>query len=113
MPAGVARANARRNHSSPRHMKLSTLGWTGAFAAAFEPFGARGFVPARVAVEHRSRYLLYAEAGEYDAVIAGRLRHDAAETLTHPVVGDWVAVASPAADGPAVIHAVLPRATAF
>ena len=91
--------------------QLSTLGWTDAFAAAFEPFRARELVPARVAVEHRSRYLLYAADGEYDAVIAGRLRRD--DASIHPVVGDWVAVAPPRGDGPAVIQALLPRVTSF
>lgn len=93
-------------------MQLSTLGWTDRFAVAFEPYHARGLAPARVAVEHRSRYLLYGTDGEYSGVLAGRLRLDSTSEA-HPVVGDWVAVALPDGNGPAVIHAVLPRATKF
>jgi len=94
-------------------MQLSALGWTDRLSSAFEPFRARGLVPARIAVEHRSRYVLYTETGEHDAVLAGKLRLETDTTASHPVVGDWVAAALPASDGPAVIHAVLPRATRF
>jgi len=94
-------------------MQLTTLGWTDRLAAAFEPYAARNLAPARIAVEHRSRYVLYAEDGEHDAVLAGRLRQENDLAAWHPVVGDWVAVALGTGDGPAVIHAVLPRATRF
>ena len=94
-------------------MQLSTLGWTDRLASAFAPFGARGLTPARIAVEHRSRYVTYTENGEHDAVLAGKLRLDADAVASCPVVGDWVAVALPNHDGSAVIHAVLPRATRF
>jgi ribosome biogenesis GTPase / thiamine phosphate phosphatase len=94
-------------------VQLSALGWNDGFTAAFEPHRSKGLIPARVAVEHRSRYLLYAERDELTAVLAGRLRFNPGNDETHPVVGDWVAVALPDGDGPAVIHAVLPRATKF
>src|SRR5689334_6790109 len=93
-------------------MQLSTLGWTDRFTVAFEPYHARGLAPARVAVEHRNRYLLYGAHGEYNGVLAGRLRLES-QSEAHPVVGDWVAVALPSGDGPTVIHAVLPRVTKF
>src|SRR5215510_9859879 len=94
-------------------MNLTTLGWTERLAEAFEPFAARSLVPARIAVEHRSRYVLYAADGEHDAVLAGKLRQENDLATSHPVVGDWVAVRRATGDGPAVIHAVLPRATRF
>src|SRR4051794_12177838 len=61
-------------------MRLDELGWRGA-APAGEAVG-------RVAVEHREGFVLYTEAGELPATLAGRLRHD--ERATRPAVGDWV-----------------------
>jgi ribosome biogenesis GTPase / thiamine phosphate phosphatase len=80
------------------------LGWTPERETEFEPHRADGLVPARVAVEHRSAYMLYGEEGELRAELAGRLRHEE----IWPAVGDWVAVRPPA-----TIAAVLPRRTVF
>jgi ribosome biogenesis GTPase len=64
-----------------------------------------------VIVQHRDLCRLATPAGELDAVLAGRLVHDAAPGAL-PVAGDWVgALARPGEDG-AVIHHVLPRSSA-
>ena len=95
-------------------MDLHQLGWNDRFEQSIEPFRARGLVPARVAVEHRSRFHLLTTDGELHASLAGRLRLDIDEgRALSPSVGDWVAVAPPESDGPAVIHAVLPRSSTF
>jgi ribosome biogenesis GTPase len=83
---------------------LTRYGWTPERETEFEPYRDDGFVPARVAVEHRSDYVLYAEEGELRSTVAGRLRHDG----ELPAVGDWVALRPPAS-----IAAVLPRRTVF
>ena len=83
---------------------LTRLGWTPERELEFEPRGARGLVPGRVAVEHRSAYVVYTAAGELRAELAGRLRHEE----IWPAVGDWVAVRPPA-----TIAAVLARRTVF
>ena len=80
------------------------LGWTPERDTEFEEHREDGLTPARVAVEHRSAYVLYGEHGELRAELAGRLRHEE----TWPAVGDWVAVREPA-----TIAAVLPRRTVF
>ena len=90
-------------------MDLESLGWDASFADAFRQFEQDGLAPARVAVEHRSEYVVYAEDGELRAELAGRLRHGD----EHPAVGDWVAVALRTAEGRATIQAVLPRRSAF
>lgn len=64
-------------------------------------------VLARVAVEHRGRYVLLTESGELEAELSGRFRHDALSRAELPVVGDWVAVKG------TLIHRLLPRRTAF
>ncbi|MFZ5784877.1 MAG: ribosome small subunit-dependent GTPase A [Acidobacteriota bacterium] len=94
-------------------MNLLTLGWCERFAQPFEPYRAEGLVPARVSAEHRGAVRLLFEDGERDGVAAGRLRHRAASRVDLPAVGDWVAARAPEGDGPAVIEAILPRASAF
>jgi ribosome biogenesis GTPase len=90
-------------------LDLESLGWDESFADAFRPFEHDGLAPARVAVEHRTEYIIYTQHGELRAELAGRLRHDE----EHPAVGDWVAVTLRAAEGRATIQAVLPRRSAF
>jgi len=97
----------------PGAERLAALGWSETFAASFAPHGAAGLVPARVAVEHRSAYELYTAEGEAEAVLAGRLRHEARGRRGLPAVGDWVAVMPPSDPGPAKVEAVLPRASLF
>ena len=43
---------------------LVRLGWTPEREIEFEPHREDGLIPARVAVEHRSAYVLYAEQRE-------------------------------------------------
>jgi len=83
---------------------LARFGWDPEWEAEFEQHRADGLVPARVAVEHRSAYVVYGRDGETRAELAGRLRHED----VWPAVGDWVGVRAPA-----TIAAVLPRRTVF
>lgn len=94
-------------------MHLEALGWNERLREAFAPHAATGLVPARVAVEHKSRFGTYAEQGDVEAKLSGRLRHVAAGRLDLPAVGDWVALEAPARDAVATIVAVLPRASLF
>ena len=70
---------------------LMRLGWTPERETEFETHREDGLLPARVAVEHRSAYVLYGEQGELRAELAGRLRHEE----IWPAVGDWVGVRQP------------------
>lgn len=72
-------------------------------------------MPARVAVEHKSRFGTYTEQGEVEAKLSGRLRHEARSRLDLPAVGDWVALEARRAmrDAVGTIAAVLPRAGLF
>jgi ribosome biogenesis GTPase len=88
------------------HPRLATLGWDPAWDAVRSAF-AHDLEPARVATQHRGGYLLFTERGELPAVVSGRFRHETKVPADFPVVGDWVLQR----DG--VIHALLPRRTAF
>lgn len=93
---------------------FTNLGWSNAFACHFEPYRADGFVPARVTLEQKHRYVVATEAaGEIPAVATGKLLRDAARASL-PVVGDWVVVRFVGNDeAQATIHAVLPRLSQF
>jgi ribosome biogenesis GTPase len=90
-------------------LQLHELGWDESFDDAFRPYHGDALVPARVAVEHRSEYVLYAEAGELRAELSGRLRFDG----ERPAVGDWVAARHRDGEDRATVHALLPRKSAF
>ena len=92
---------------------LNDLGWDPGWATAFLPFDAAGWRPARVVAAHRAAWSVATPDGDRDAVIAGRLRHEAVGAADLPTVGDWVAVAGLDGGNTAVIQAVLPRRTAF
>ncbi|MET0338560.1 MAG: ribosome small subunit-dependent GTPase A [Caulobacter sp.] len=81
-------------------------------AEAFAPHIGGGHVPGRVVAQHRDGYEVVTDEGELRAKPTGRLFHEAREA-DHPTVGDWVALSLNPAGGPATIHAVLPRRTAF
>ena len=95
------------------NVDLQHLGWTEDFNIAFGPYAAEGFVPGRIAVEHRGIYLAYTDAGDRWTEISGRLRRDAEGRGALPAVGDWVVLRPRPGDNWATIHAVLPRRSAF
>src|SRR6266404_2721896 len=62
----------------------------------------------RVAIEHKSSYVLYCDDGsEMLATLCGRLRYEAASREHLPAVGDWVEVRE------TLIEHVLPRRSQF
>ena len=56
-------------------MELSTLGWNAHFIQHFADLGQKTWRPARVGRAHGRLYYLYAEEGELEAELAGRLKH--------------------------------------
>ena len=99
------------------HPALTSLGWDEGWAAAFAPLAAgpgSTRQPARVIAAHRDAWIVATAAGDQDATVSGRLRHEAVRPGDLPAVGDWVVVdAGTAPASRAVIHAVLPRRSAF
>jgi ribosome biogenesis GTPase len=95
-------------------MVLASLGWDDGWQQAFAPWAGKAHVtPARVAIEFNFNYRLYTEAGEADAVAAGRLKHHAGRRSDLPAVGDWVAVRQRPNEDRGAIVAVLPRRSKF
>jgi len=94
-------------------MNMESLGWSASRQHQFEQYEHDGLLPARIAEEHRERYVVLGEFGERSAEITGKLRFAAASRLDFPAVGDWVAVQTGPNDSLAVVHAILPRTTTF
>lgn len=72
---------------------------------------SQGFEIGRVIQEHKERYIVRTNSGEYDAEITGNLRFTANSREDYPAVGDWVSVLI--YDELAIIHQVLPRYSAI
>ncbi|MBD3883201.1 ribosome small subunit-dependent GTPase A [Phormidium tenue FACHB-886] len=104
-------------------MKLEDLGWNHFFAQSFAQLQSSAslsdranFSIGRVAVQHKDTYLLYTEAGELNAAVTGKFRHQAASAQDFPAVGDWVIIqihADTHSENHATIHKILPRKSQF
>lgn len=93
--------------------RLEALGWNERLAREFEPYAARGFVPARVASEHKHIYRVLTADAEHLARVAGSLRHRAVSAVEYPAVGDWVVLRLRPGDPRASIRTILPRRSRF
>lgn len=91
---------------------LEALGWSDRLAREFAPYAARGFLPGRVALEHKHIYRILTEGAELLARVSGGLRHRATKVVEYPAVGDWTALRV-RADQRASIHAILSRRSRF
>jgi ribosome biogenesis GTPase len=66
----------------------------------------------RIVAQYRDAYRITTLAGERNAVLAGRLRHQARRSTDLPAVGDFVYARLPD-DGNALIESIVPRRTLF
>lgn len=89
-------------------MKLEDLGFNDQFERYRIDNGLTVFEIGRVISEHKERYIVKTDKGEYDAEITGNLRFSARNRVDFPAVGDWVALTSLDADS-MIIHKILPR----
>jgi len=66
----------------------------------------------RVISEHKERYIVKTEKGDFEAGITGNLRFSAKSRADFPAVGDWVAITFHDSDL-IIIHSILPRFSAL
>jgi len=93
-------------------MELTKLGWNAERDEQFVPYLAKGFIPARVAVEDKHFYRVWTVDAELTAQIIGKLMHESRrDHSVLPKVGDWVAIKLIPNEEKATIHAILPRTT--
>lgn len=91
-------------------MTLADLGYHEALQTYHSENGYDGFSVGRIIAEHKERYVVKNEQGEYEAEVVGNLRFTAQSRADFPAVGDWVVIAEYDHDK-AIIHHVLPRKT--
>jgi ribosome biogenesis GTPase len=93
-------------------MGLTKLGWNAERDAQFAPHLAKGFVPARVAVEDKHFYRVWTVDAELTAQVTGKFIHESRrDHSVLPKVGDWVALKLVPNEDKAMIQAILPRRT--
>ncbi len=113
--AAVVTGTIHSNQGPDCLSSLHQIGWSPAWQNAFARHSdaATGSVAARVSREHCGAYTVITEAGERSAEVSGHFRHTAQARSDFPAVGDWVVLQVPDARSTCVIHAILPRLSAF
>jgi len=95
-------------------MTLKDIGWNAGFEAAFAPYHALGWKPARLLRDNKISYgALLHDGEELEVILSGKVYHDAETDADLPAVGDWVALDVGAVGGESVIRARLPRQSRF
>ena len=89
-------------------MKLEDIGYNDKLRKFSVENKLSDFEIGRVIAEHKERYIVKTENGEYEAEITGNLRFTAKSRIDFPAVGDWVALTTYEAEF-SVIHKILPR----
>jgi len=89
-------------------MKLENLGYNDKLEKFRIENNLNDFEIGRVVLEHKERYIVKTEKGEYESEITGNLRFSAKGREDFPAVGDWVALKTYDPDF-SIIHKVLPR----
>lgn len=73
-----------------------------------------GLFPGRVIAQHKGQYEVAVENSTLQAVISGKMRHEAKEAEDYPAVGDFVLLdRDNDQEGIAIIHGILPRSSLF
>lgn len=89
-------------------MKLEDFGYNDKIEKLKIEHHLEGFEIGRIISEHKERYVVTTEKGEFDAEITGNLRYTANTREDFPAVGDWVALIIYDSYN-TIIHKVLPR----
>ena len=89
-------------------MKLEDLGYSNKLEKLRIENNLMDFDIGRVVSEHKERYIVKTEKGEFEAEITGNMRFSAVNREDFPAVGDWVALTVYDSDF-SIIHTILPR----
>jgi ribosome biogenesis GTPase len=91
-------------------MKLGNFGYNDNIEKLRIQHNLLDFEIGRIISEHKERYIVKTEKGEFDAEITGNLRYTANTREDFPAIGDWVTI-SEYDDYKVLIHSILPRKT--
>lgn len=94
-------------------ISLREFGWETYSGQATVTSIPADLTPARVAVRHKTLYLLLSEFGELRGELSGKLVYSSTSEADFPAVGDWVIVHPLPSDRAATILGLLPRKSKF
>lgn len=89
-------------------MKLEDFGYSERIEKLRLENNLKDFEIGRVIAEHKERYIVKTEKGEFEAEITGNMRFSAKSREDFPAVGDWVALINYDSEF-SIIHTILPR----
>jgi ribosome biogenesis GTPase / thiamine phosphate phosphatase len=89
-------------------MKLEDFGYNDRIEKLRIDNNLKEFEIGRVISEHKERYIVKTEKGEFEAEITGNMRFSANGREDFPAVGDWVALITYDSEF-AIIHKIIPR----
>lgn len=89
-------------------MKLEDFGYSERIEKLRLENNLKDFEIGRVIAEHKERYIVKTEKGEFEAEITGNMRFSAKSREDFPAVGDWVALINFDSEF-SIIHTILPR----
>ena len=89
-------------------MKLEVLGYNNKIEDLKNNNNLKDFEIGRVISEHKERYIVKTNNGEFESEITGNLRFSAMSREDFPAVGDWVALTIYDSNS-SIIHKILPR----
>ena len=98
------------NMLKQQNMKLEHFGYNKNIEKLRIQHNLLNFEIGRVISEHKERYIVKTEKGEFDTEITGNLRYTANTREDFPAIGDWVAISEYGEDK-VLIHSILPRKT--
>jgi ribosome biogenesis GTPase / thiamine phosphate phosphatase len=108
--SGFSNHTAKRDNDGTKNiiMRLEDLGYNDTLGKFRTDNNLDCFEAGRVIAEHRERYIVKTDKGEFEAEITGNMLFTAKGREDFPAVGDWVALATYEFDF-AIIHKILPR----
>jgi ribosome biogenesis GTPase / thiamine phosphate phosphatase len=89
-------------------VKIEDLGYNNRIEKLRIDNNLNEFEIGRVTSEHKERYIVKTEKGEFEAEITGNMRFSASSREDFPAVGDWVALTTYDTDF-AIINKIIPR----
>ena len=54
-------------------MNLEKLGFDACFQESFRPYQNKGYLPARIAAQHKGRYIVHTENGQMSGKLSGEI----------------------------------------
>ena len=94
-------------------MQLSDSGWSPFFESFFAEYRCNGLSALRIVRVNRGNYIATDGSNDFTCELTGKFSYQCEGKGEYPAVGDWVVVSEIPNETKAMIHAVLPRKSAF